>query len=423
MASTFTKISEGSLQGRIISAVFFISTALPQFPTIAQQGNDLGNNVARGQNKVEGRVYYPSGRPVDKRLKITLQSINVPDAFTLSDEQGVFVFSRLPNGTYRLSIDAGKEYEVHYETVNILEPTRRRGDTNETVFSVTVFLKPKANSKESNTVVDAALASAPKPARGLYEKSAQAARDGDKQRAIDLLEQAIKIHPQFAEAFKELGFLYLLTGNPEKAVLAFRRVVQMAPDSHISHLNLGYALLEDNEPAEAQKTLLKAIELDKKSTKALILLAQTQIKLKDYAAAEKALLQVVSLGGTDIGKAYRLLGSLYDDKGDITNTAEFLEKYLNLPSHERDVTILIRLARAQIRLRKLDQAERNLLQAISVGGSEIGLAHRFLGALYNEKGDSLRAIEHLEKYLQLTPTASDMDKIRLIIEELSRRQP
>jgi regulator of sirC expression with transglutaminase-like and TPR domain len=46
------------------------------------------------------------------------------------------------------------------------------------------------------------------------------------------------------------------------------------------------------------------------------------------------------------------------------------------------------------------------------------MAHRYLGALYNETGDKPHAIESLEKYLALSPKAKDTDEVMTIIKQL-----
>lgn len=395
--------------------IFFV-----QVSASAQDGGDTfsGN---RGFNIIEGRVFYPSGRPVNKRLKITLQSVYVAEGFTLSNEQGEFRFRRLPEGTYRITIDAGKDYEIQNETVDVIGRMRRRGDQTEVIWPVTVFLKLKTSSVDPNAVVNAALANTPKPALELYEKAGQAAKQGDKQKAIDLLEQAIKVYPQFAEAYKELGFLYLSSKNGEKAISAFKEAVKITADNFSYQLNLGYALLEFGKFSEAREELIRAVALNRESTSALVLLARVQLTLKDYDEAEKNLLAAANLGGADAGTAYKILSALYEEKGNLPKSAEALERYLGLPSNDRDAAVLIKLSRAQIKLRKLNEAEKNLLKAVSIGGKEVSMAHRFLGALFIEKGDLNRAIEHLEKYLELAPTAKDVTQIRSMVDDLRRR--
>jgi tetratricopeptide (TPR) repeat protein len=403
----------------LVSIVTLIFLSLP---ILAQEGIELGRTFNRGRNTIEGRIYYPSGIPADKRFKITLQSVNVNEMFTFSDEQGVFVFRRLPSGTYRIAIDAGKEYEIYYETVDIIEPARRQGDQSEITRKITAFLKLKGRVSAPTDTVNAALAGTPKPALELYEKAQQAVKGGDKQKAIEFLEQAVKKHPQFAEAYKELGVLYMMTNNLDKAVDAFHEAVKILPDNFTYRLNLGYALLQNNKAKDAKEELLKATAINDKSVMAFIQLGKAQIMLKEYNDAEKTLLQSINLGGSDVVMAYRFLGVLYNDKGDMARAAGAFEKYLSMSPNTKDADALIKLGRAQIKLQLLNEAEKSLQQAVNIGGAEATIAYKFLGAVYNEKGDAARAIQSLEKYLSLAPNAKDAEQVRKVIEDLRRQK-
>lgn len=393
------------------------------FPKVQAQTQEETDpfGVRRGFNVIEGRIFTPSGQPIGRRIKVTLQSVSVSDGFAFTNDRGEFAFRRLPEGTYRVTVDAGKQYEIHNETVDVIGRIRRRGDQTEAIVSIAIYLKVRATSGNVNEVVNAALASVPKPALDLYEKAGQAVKAGDNQRAIELFEEAIAIYPEFAEAYKELGLIHFSLRNGEKAVEAFKKAVSIAGENFVYRLNLGYALLNVEKFSQARDELVKAVQLNASSTSALLLLARAQFSLRDYDQAEKNMLAVIKMGGPDTPNAYKMLGVLCDEKGDNARTAEYLEKYLSFPSNDKDVAALVRLSRAQIKLRKLDEAEKNLIKAVGIGGKENSTAHRYLGALYIEKKEPNRAISHLEKYLELVPGAKDAERIRQMIDDLRRQ--
>lgn len=78
------------------------------------------------------------------------------------------------------------------------------------------------------------------------------------------------------------------------------------------------------------------------------------------------------------------------------------------------------LGRAWARLRKFDPAETELTRAVSLGGDDVKEAHRYLGAIYNDRGDDRRAVHELETYLRLVPNAKDAEEIRRIIQQLKQ---
>ena len=116
---------------RLVSASFVFLFALACALSIqAQMGGidpDPGDRGTGGRSTIQGRVFFPSGRMVDHRLKVTITSVMAGEFFTYTDDSGAFSFRRLANGTYTIVVDAGKEYLPARETVVVVEPTRRGG--------------------------------------------------------------------------------------------------------------------------------------------------------------------------------------------------------------------------------------------------------------------------------------------------------
>jgi Flp pilus assembly protein TadD len=78
------------------------------------------------------------------------------------------------------------------------------------------------------------------------------------------------------------------------------------------------------------------------------------------------------------------------------------------------------LGRALARMRKFNEAETQLLRALTLKPDEVKEAHRYLGAIYNDRGDDAHALRELETYLQLVPNAKDAEQIRGIIHQLKQ---
>jgi tetratricopeptide (TPR) repeat protein len=89
----------------------------------------------------------------------------------------------------------------------------------------------------------------------------------------------------------------------------------------------------------------------------------------------------------------------------------------------KDASTLAHLycGKALIQLGKYPEAEKELLQVIKLGGEDVAMAYRFLGALYNERGENNLAVAALEKYLSLAPKAKDADSVRDIIKQLRNK--
>ncbi len=317
----------------------------------AQMGgieSPLGDSGLGGSNQIEGRIYYPSNRPVDRRIKVRISSVRGGESFTLSDDNGAFTFRRLTGGTYQIAVEPGREYETAYETVEFRNSLRQQPQ----VTYVEIRLRPKVRGEAKPAVVDAALADVPKPALEIYQKALAAAQAGDTRGAVEQLKRAIQIHPRFVQALNILGVQHTRLGEFSEAVAAFRNALAVAPDALMPRLNYGIVLLQQKKYAEAEAEFSRALTRNDASAVVHLYRGRTLIYLKRYDEAEKELHRVISLGSNS---------------------------------------------------------------------GEAAMAHRYLGALYKEQGENKRAVEALEKYLQLVPKAADAAQIREIIDELQKQ--
>ncbi|MGI9106264.1 MAG: tetratricopeptide repeat protein [Pyrinomonadaceae bacterium] len=307
---------------------------------------DPGDPGTGGVNTIQGRVYAPSGRQLGRRVRVRLGGVRGEQS-VMSDDNGAFTFRRLAGGTYRLTVEAGKEFETANESVDIIDPplrSRRGGQ----IFSVQIQLQTKRQLEAKPGIINAALAAIPKSARELYEGALVSAQAGEHKRAVEQLKKAVVVYPEFSLAFNELGVQYLKLGETGKAAEALRAALKLAPGIFVLHFNYGIILIQQKHFAEAEAELGRTLELDEAA----------------FAA-----------------HLYR--------------------------------------GRALIGLLRYDEAERALQRALALGGDgRASMAHRYLGAIYIERGENRRAVEALETYLRLEPKAGEAAQIREIIKGL-----
>jgi Flp pilus assembly protein TadD len=67
-------------------------------------------------------------------------------------------------------------------------------------------------------------------------------------------------------------------------------------------------------------------------------------------------------------------------------------------------------------------AESHLTRAIELGGDEVKDAHRFLGAIYFQRGEREKGVTEFETYLRLAPKAKDAEQVREMIRKNKRSQ-
>src|SRR3982750_4882241 len=95
---------------------------------------DVGNPGLGGKNIIQGRIYYPTGNPLDRRVRVKVSSVRGGPGSVSTDDNGAFIIERLIHGTYNLSVDAGSAYEIANESVQIIGSGLNRAGQGQMVF-------------------------------------------------------------------------------------------------------------------------------------------------------------------------------------------------------------------------------------------------------------------------------------------------
>lgn len=102
--------------------------------------------------------------------------------------------------------------------------------------------------------------------RGMYEE------------AVDEYQQALTIHPGYADLRNQFGAALLALHRDRDAVFEFRTALEINPRYKDAHLNLGLALARLGERDEARKALLTVLEQDAANAAALEALSSLEEK-------------------------------------------------------------------------------------------------------------------------------------------------
>lgn len=297
---------------------------------------DPGDRGTGGKNTIQGKIFVPGGRKLDIRAKVRLRGIMGADLFQMSDDSGSFTFWRLRGGSYTLIVDAGREYEIATETVDIIEPPTRRNDRG-IIQTISILLQPRSNPNTTKPgTIDASAGGVPEEARQLYKHAVESAQSGDRKKAVEQLKQALAISPNFVTALNELGVQYMNLKEWGKAAESLRSAVKLGPEAFHPHLNLGIVLLQLKDYKTAADELTLAVQKNSLSASAHFQLGRAMVNLSQYDAAEKALKTSISIGGEDAIEAHRYLAAVYIERRNSLAAADELELYLKLAPKAKD---------------------------------------------------------------------------------------
>lgn len=327
--------SHRSLYAVFVSLAFvFIAGLTAQAQLPGGVGSTRGLPESSGSNVIQGRIYFPEGRPPERRFRVSLESSEDMAKSTQTDADGAFRFTGLKSGSYTIIVEGGKDYENARETVFF------EGGMRNSV--VPIHLKSKADT--------AALARVPSAARDSYAKGMDAVAKGDGKKAVELLSNAVKLYPDFPLALTELGRQYMLLNQMSKAAETYRSLVKLKTDDASAHLNLGIALYnmslallnekktdEANQKlTEAEQALRQSIALKMQGPNPHYYLGLALIRSKKYDEAQKEMELALANGGENFALAHKYLGGLYMNAKRDKDAADHLEKYLELEPKAKD---------------------------------------------------------------------------------------
>ena len=333
---------------RLHCAVFLVSIVvlLSLSSVCAQSGGGVDQTGTGGRHTIQGRIYFPSGRRSDVRVKVKLENFNAGELSVLSDPNGSFVFRGLDAGSYTVVVDAGEEYEVARELVYVDSDgsNSRRGTTLPPVarlYTVQISLRLKETGPKAG-VVNAVLAGVPETARELFRKAVESASAGDSAKAVEQLKAAIANYPAFPLALNELGVQYLKSGQVEKAAEVLKSAVKLVPEDFQPRLNYGIALLNQKKFGQAEEQLRIAVSQNNSAPTAHMYLGITLAIQRKLDEGKKELEIAVTSKSTEVVLSHRYLAGIYLEKHEYKPAADELESYLRLVPKAPDAELLRR---------------------------------------------------------------------------------
>jgi len=188
--------------------------------------------------------------------------------------------------------------------------------------------------------------------------------------------------PAPALAFYQKALEQVQAGKPKPAIEQLQKAIAEYPNFMLAYNELGVQYLRLGELDKANESLKKALKLAPDSATPLL--------------THGILLTVMG-------------------KFDLAVT----ELQTALKQRDQSANGHLYLGQALANLGRFAEAEIQLSRAIELGGGgdEVKDAHRFLGAIYLQRGEREKAVAEFETYLKLAPKAKDAEQVRQLIRQ------
>lgn len=176
-----------------------------------------------------------------------------------------------------------------------------------------------------------------------YEDGVRLYRGGNYERALEMLDQALKISSDFAEAWLQTGYTRLALGNPTGALAAFGEVSRIIPDSVEAFYGAGIACAKQGRHAEAVSYFRRVLLIRPDSAEVYVEMGNSYYGLGDFRSATEAYKQAMSLRPNYV-LAYYNLALTYIARGDRKAARKQAKKLEELSAQEyaNDLWQLIR---------------------------------------------------------------------------------
>ncbi len=181
--------------------------------------------------------------------------------------------------------------------------------------------------------------------------------------AIETCKQALRLLPEQASLWHNLGALYTQIGFYQDALLAFRKATEQDPQDVLSWHSLGDIALQCGFLEEALEAYRKAIELAPEFPAARLGLSRTQARLGRLDQALDACQQALALDDRR-PEAWSLLGDLLVRRQQYREALQAYRRVLTLDS--QDFQAWNEAGVLHFRLGEFEQAEEAFRQAIAL---------------------------------------------------------
>lgn len=154
-------------------------------------------------------------------------------------------------------------------------------------------------------------------------------RDTDRDTAVQAFEEALRISPNFVEAYLNLGAIYLEQREPGKAIALYERALAVNADNVDVHFNLGRASSMKGDIERAIDSYERAIELDPQRAIAYSNLANVLARSGRFGEAEPYYVEALRID-PDNPITHLNMASCLLETGRIDGSIEHLEIALRL---------------------------------------------------------------------------------------------
>jgi tetratricopeptide (TPR) repeat protein len=291
-------------------------------------------------HQIEGRLQYKNGAVAGMRVRLVRKDSLEPVGETFSRPEGGFVFTRVTDGDYLIETFETDAYEATSTEVTLRPRPRRPTYIN--VF-IEIPLKGAAAPTPAGVVSADVDLNVPKAALKHYRAGTKALKNGDSERAVAELREAVAAYPNYYAARLDLGRELRLRKLYKEAEEILSPLSGIAPKRAEPRVEYGIVLLELQRFDEAAAELGRALQIEEANWATHLYLGWALLESRPQEA-EPHFKRALELSERKAARAHLALARLADSQGNRQLAIQHLEAYLSLMPNAPDAEAARKLA-------------------------------------------------------------------------------
>jgi len=300
----------------------------------------------QGGSVLEGKVITPSGTQPTTPVRVKLTFNGRPIHETFTDLSGRFTFPGLKSGTYQLTAEGDG---MTFETTAVTADIPAFGGNGQG-FTQDIQLRPIAHKPNTGPgVVNAFTQNVPAAAKQALDAGLKLAAEGKAPAAIENMQKAVQIFPQYFEAHLQLGNTFLKLDQLPEAIAELDKAREINPNDERAYQSFGLLLMKQRNYAVAVAVFAEAGRLNPENPlnavmRATALIHQAATSEEDRSSilsrAEIALSQAANLSDNKLKPDAMTMALFYELKGDSERAATELESHIKKNPQLKNATAL-----------------------------------------------------------------------------------
>jgi tetratricopeptide (TPR) repeat protein len=286
----------------------------------------LGSSMAQMRTgNLHVRVTFTNGQPctIKVRVQLMLSAGSTSVAENYTNDQGLADFDEVEIGNYHLIISGEG---IEQTDSGMFEVDNRHGTQFQTVSVRRTDEVEQAKSSGATVAVQDM--NIPKPALKQFNKASDLIAREDWKKALDLLNRAIGLYPQYVQAYNNLGVVYARLGDRTGERTALQKALSINDHFAPAWVNLARMAIVDRDFPAAENLLNKAIGFDPTDSGTLLILANVELMNLHYQQAIANCQKAHSLAQDSHSLVHFIAARAFEHENQISNAVAELNTFL-----------------------------------------------------------------------------------------------